>query len=140
MNDDPLPETIMVEISSTLRIEEKSGGGGGGRCSNSSSSEEDEDQDGGGGGSGDPVSLSQSPVDPRAKYNRHSSRERLERRADAKKRWKILCIVRTADVESDETARQEKIQERVDEWMSGFMAKMKIQSEKEEEEEEQVSQ
>ena len=36
--------------------------------------------------------------------------ERLEKQQEARKRWKILCIVRTADVKSDETARQEKIQ------------------------------
>ena len=117
----------MVEISPTLRIEE-------GRHSSSSSSSSEEEK-----GESEEVEeqhflRGQSSPPRGAEYSQHNcSREQLEQRRswDAQRRWKILCIVRTADVESDETARQEKIQERVDEWMSGFMAKMRIQSEEE---------
>ena len=100
----------MVEISPT-RIEKRNHG----------NSSDDEEEDG-------------TAAAATSQYNRDSSRERLERQESAKKRWKILCIVRTADVQSDETARQEKIQERVDEWMSSFLAKMRIQPDEEKEE------
>ena len=36
--------------------------------------------------------------------------ERKDKLKEAQKRWKIVCLLRTADVESDETARKEKIQ------------------------------
>ena len=111
----------MVEISQ-FRIEEENH-----RRSNSTEEDEEDEEE-----EGDGSRKKIIPIDPRRQYRRDSSRERLERQEEAKKRWKILCIVRTADVESDETARQEKIQERVDEWMTGFMAKMRIQSEEEE--------
>lgn len=41
----------------------------------------------------------------------------------ARQRWKIFCLVKTADAETDEIVRQERLKERVDEWMAGFVNK-----------------
>ncbi len=51
--------------------------------------------------------------------------ERLSRKDKARQRWKILCLVKTSDTVADETARQEKLQERVDEWMSSMVTQMR---------------
>ena len=37
-----------------------------------------------------------------------------------------MCLVKTSDTVADETARQEKIKERVDEWMSNMISQMKV--------------
>lgn len=55
--------------------------------------------------------------------------EELDPRAKARLRWKVLCLVKTADVEADEAVRKEKIKERVDEWMSRFVSKLRISQE-----------
>ena len=44
----------------------------------------------------------------------------------ARQRWKILCLVKTSDTVADETARQENLKERVDEWMSSMISKMSM--------------
>ena len=41
-------------------------------------------------------------------------------RERARQRWALVSLVRSADMESDQTARQEKLQERVDEWMNNL--------------------
>jgi hypothetical protein len=50
----------------------------------------------------------------------------LTRHDKARQRWKILCIVKTSDPEADETTRQEKLKERVDEWMSSMVSQMRV--------------
>lgn len=44
------------------------------------------------------------------------------------RRWKILCLVREADLKADETARKEKIKDKVDDWMSSFVSKMRLEA------------
>ena len=56
------------------------------------------------------------------------------RKADkARQRWKILCLVRTSDPVADETARQERVQERVDDWMRTMVSKLQIDDREEDE-------
>ena len=50
-------------------------------------------------------------------------------KALAHHRWKVLCLVREADYEADETVRKERIKDRVDEWMSSFVNKLKTTKE-----------
>jgi len=52
--------------------------------------------------------------------------EKLSNKDRARQRWKILCLVKTSDFQADETARKEKLKERVDEWMSSMVGRMKI--------------
>ena len=42
----------------------------------------------------------------------------------ARERWKILCLVKTSDPRTDHTARQERITEKVDDWMRKMVIKM----------------
>ncbi len=57
-----------------------------------------------------------------------SKAEEAARRKEAKQRWKILCLVRTFHGADgvDELTRQERLKTRVDDWMAGFVAKLKI--------------
>lgn len=67
------------------------------------------------------------------KYYAHPEEEEEEQEQQlvtpqdiARQRWKILCLVKTSDTVADETIRKEKIRERVDEWMSKMVSKMKM--------------
>ena len=40
-----------------------------------------------------------------------------DKRHKARQRWKILCLVKASDTVADETARKERVQEKVDDWM-----------------------
>ena len=48
----------------------------------------------------------------------------------ARQRWKILCLVKTADSATDEMTRQERLKERVDDWLTGFIANLRLEEEK----------
>ena len=48
----------------------------------------------------------------------------------ARQRWKILCLVRTADAETDEITRQERLKERVDDWLAGFVSRLRLEEER----------
>ena len=43
--------------------------------------------------------------------------EAVDKRKKARQRWKILCLVKASDTVADETARKERVQEKVDDWM-----------------------
>ncbi len=122
----------------------RGGGGGGGGF------DDGEEEEGGGGGGGVPgparrgwtykrgdVVRTKEEQSVRDMRNAHShvccyffsffSRVQARRR-EAQQRWKILCLVRTfhgADGVDEET-RRERLRNRVDDWMAGFAARLKI--------------
>ena len=52
--------------------------------------------------------------------------ERRSRAQKARQRWKILCLVKASDTVADETARKERVQEKVDDWMRTMVHKLTI--------------
>ena len=67
-----------------------------------------------------PNTLTYFKEEPVSETQRQAERERV------KQRWKILCLVKTNDREGDEHLKQEKLKERVDEWMSSMVNKMRL--------------
>lgn len=67
--------------------------------------------------------------EPKAAREAEEEAAELTRRDKARQRWKILCLVKTSDTVADEAARQDRLKEKVDEWMSSMAAKMKISDE-----------
>jgi len=55
----------------------------------------------------------------------------VRRREESRRRWKILCLVRSSnsgkseDLADDEEVRRERIKDKVDEWMGSFVARMR---------------
>ena len=52
--------------------------------------------------------------------------EAQRKKEKARQRWKIICLVKTADPKTDVTARQERITEKVDDWMRKMVMKMHL--------------
>ena len=52
--------------------------------------------------------------------------EAVDKRKKARQRWKILCLVKASDTVADETARKERVQEKVDDWMRTIAHKLTI--------------
>ena len=58
----------------------------------------------------------------------------VERKKEkARQRWKILCLVKTSDPKTDVAARQERITEKVDDWMRKMVMKMHITADNDDE-------
>jgi hypothetical protein len=53
----------------------------------------------------------------------------VQRREESRRRWKILCLVRSTaageDLADDEEVRRERVREKVDEWMGSFVSRMR---------------
>ena len=49
-----------------------------------------------------------------------------QKKEKARQRWKLLCLVKTSDPKSDVAARQERITEKVDDWMRKMVMKMHL--------------
>ena len=54
--------------------------------------------------------------------------EAADKRQKARQRWKILCLVKASDTVADETARKERVQEKVDDWMRTMVRITKLVS------------
>ena len=67
-----------------------------------------------------PNSLTYFKEEPVTENQRQAEKERV------KQRWKILCLVKTSDRVGDEHLKQEKLKERVDEWMSSMVNQMRL--------------
>ena len=58
--------------------------------------------------------------------NTNEDFEAVRKKEKARQRWKILCLVKTSDPKTDVAARQERITEKVDDWMRKMVMKMHI--------------
>ena len=58
--------------------------------------------------------------------------EQERKKEKARQRWKILCLVKTSDPKTDVAARQERITEKVDDWMRKMVMKMHIADDEDE--------
>jgi len=67
-----------------------------------------------------PNSLTYFKEEPVTENQRQAEKERV------KQRWKILCLVKTSDRAGDKHLKQEKLKERVDEWMSSMVNQMRL--------------
>ena len=52
--------------------------------------------------------------------------ENHKKKEKARQRWKILCLVKTSDPKTDVAARQERITEKVDDWMRKMVMQMHL--------------
>ena len=94
---------------------------------------EDGEDDGSGGAGGRQGEVSEGGADRQGwRYDRgsvaRSKAEQAARRKEAQQRWKILCLVRTFHGADgvDELTRRERLASRVDDWMAGFAARLRI--------------
>ncbi len=48
------------------------------------------------------------------------------RRQAIREKWRVLCVLKCAEAELQSFARKDRIKERVDEWLVGFMSKLRV--------------